>query len=72
VVATADDGPSAVKAGATGYLLKSAGREELLEAVRATAGGKAVFTAGLAGLVLGEFRRLAVEPRHTDGRKVPS
>lgn len=61
----------AVKAGATGYLLKSAGREELLEAVRATAGGKAVFTAGLAGLVLGEFRRLAVEPRHTDGRKVP-
>jgi len=61
----------AVKAGATGYLLKSAGREELLEAVRATAGGEAVFTAGLAGLVVGEFRRLAVEPRHTDGRKVP-
>lgn len=61
----------AVKAGATGYLLKSAGREEFLDAVRATAGGKAVFTPGLAGLVLGEFRRLAAEPLRTDGREVP-
>jgi DNA-binding NarL/FixJ family response regulator len=61
----------AVKAGATGYLLKSAGREELLDAVRATAGGKAVFTPGLAGLVLGEFRRLSVEPLRMDGREVP-
>ncbi|MER7753391.1 response regulator transcription factor [Kitasatospora sp. NPDC097643] len=52
----------AVKSGATGYLVKSAGREELLEAVRRTAVGDAVFTPGLAGLVLGEFRRLAAEP----------
>ena len=43
----------AVKAGASGYLLKSAGREEFLDAVRATARGRAVFTPGLAGLVLG-------------------
>ena len=49
----------AVKAGAAGYLVKSAGREEFLDAVRRTAAGEAVFTAGLAGLVLGEFRRLA-------------
>ena len=49
----------AVKAGATGYLLKSAAREEFLDAVRRTAEGDAVFTAGLAGLVLGEYRRLA-------------
>jgi DNA-binding NarL/FixJ family response regulator len=49
----------AVKAGALGYLVKSAGREEFLEAVRRTAKGDAVFTAGLAGLVLGEYRRLA-------------
>ena len=48
----------AVKAGACGYLLKSAAREEFLEAVRRTAKGRAVFTPGLAGLVLGEFRRL--------------
>ncbi|MGV9263653.1 response regulator [Kitasatospora sp. NPDC003701] len=52
----------AVKSGATGYLVKSAGREELLDAVRRTAVGDAVFTPGLAGLVLGEFRRLAAEP----------
>ncbi|MBV1850229.1 response regulator [Catellatospora tritici] len=52
----------AVKAGATGYLLKSAAREEFLEAVRRTADGDAVFTAGLAGLVLGEYRRLAAGP----------
>jgi DNA-binding NarL/FixJ family response regulator len=50
----------AVKAGATGYLVKSASREELLDAVARTAVGEAVFTPGLAGMVLGEFRRLAV------------
>lgn len=49
----------AVKAGATGYLVKSASSAELLDAVRRTAKGEAVFTAGLAGLVLGEFRRMA-------------
>ncbi|REE99543.1 LuxR family two component transcriptional regulator [Thermomonospora umbrina] len=56
----------AVKAGATGYLLKSAGREEFLDAVRRTAEGDAVFTPGLAGLVLGEYRRLAAVPRRED------
>lgn len=52
----------AVKSGATGYLVKSASTEELLDAVRRTAVGDAVFTPGLAGLVLGEYRRLASEP----------
>nr|WP_308284462.1 response regulator transcription factor [Pseudonocardia oceani] len=52
----------AVKAGASGYLVKSAGAEELLAAVQRTAAGFPVFTPGLAGLVLGEFRRLAGEP----------
>src|SRR4051812_16912020 len=52
----------AVKAGAAGYLVKSAGREEFLDAVRRTAGGDTVFTPGLAGLVLGEYRRLAATP----------
>jgi DNA-binding NarL/FixJ family response regulator len=52
----------AVKAGATGYILKSASRTEFLDAVRRTAAGDAVFSPGLAGLVLGEFRRLATEP----------
>lgn len=49
----------AVKAGATGYLVKSASQAELLDAVRRTSRGQAVFSPGLAGLVLGEFRRLA-------------
>ena len=49
----------AVKAGATGYLVKSAARVELAQAVTATAAGRAVFTPSLAGLVLGEYRRIA-------------
>ena len=49
----------AMTAGATGYLVKSAQFSELLAAVRSTAAGEAVFTPGLAGLVLGEYRRLA-------------
>jgi DNA-binding NarL/FixJ family response regulator len=52
----------AVKAGAAGYLIKSAAPEEFLEAVRRTAAGDTVFTPGLAGLVLGEYRRLAAVP----------
>ncbi|MEU0597564.1 response regulator transcription factor [Streptomyces sp. NPDC006393] len=57
----------AVKSGATGYLLKSASTEELLDAVRRTAVGDPVFTPGLAGLVLGEYRRLAAEPAPAPG-----
>lgn len=64
---------AAVKAGATGYLVKSASREELLAAVRTVAQGDPVFTPGLAGLVLGEFQRISEapvsdpnEPRLTD------
>lgn len=49
----------AVKAGARGYLVKSAARAELVDAVRRTAAGEAVFSAGLAALVLGEYRRMS-------------
>jgi DNA-binding NarL/FixJ family response regulator len=52
----------AVKAGAIGYLIKSASRDELLDAVRRVALGDTVFTPGLAGLVLGEYRRLHDAP----------
>jgi DNA-binding NarL/FixJ family response regulator len=52
----------AVKAGAAGYIVKSAGRPEFLEAVSRTAAGDAVFSPGLAGLVLGEYRKLAASP----------
>ncbi|GAA2161225.1 response regulator transcription factor [Pedococcus bigeumensis] len=61
----------AVKAGATGYLVKSASREQIVEAVRATARGEAVFTPGLAGLVLGEFRKLSTQPQTDPLRPIP-
>jgi DNA-binding NarL/FixJ family response regulator len=57
-----DDVLNAVKAGATGYLVKSASREELVDAVHRVARGDTVFTPGLAGLVLGEYRRLSDAP----------
>ncbi|WP_179816419.1 response regulator [Allostreptomyces psammosilenae] len=63
-----EDVLEAVKSGATGYLIKSAGREELLDAVRRTAQGDPVFTPGLAGLVLGEYRRLAVAGEQSGGQ----
>ncbi len=65
----------AVGAGATGYLIKSASAAELVDAVRATARGEAVFTPGLAALLLGEYQRLstgdaggnpALTPRETE------
>jgi DNA-binding NarL/FixJ family response regulator len=61
----------AVKAGASGYLVKSASVEELVDAVRRTASGHAVFTAGLAGLVLGEYRRMSYEPAGPNAAPTP-
>jgi DNA-binding NarL/FixJ family response regulator len=61
----------AVKAGATGYLLKSARSEQIVDAVRATARGEAVFTPGLAGLVLGEYHRMSAEPQPDPSRPIP-
>ncbi|MCZ4077114.1 response regulator transcription factor [Rhodococcus sp. H36-A4] len=60
----------AIKSGASGYLVKSASAEELFDAVRATAAGQAVFTPGLAGLVLGEYRRIATAPADTNDTEV--
>jgi DNA-binding NarL/FixJ family response regulator len=65
-----DDVLDAVKAGATGYLVKSASRDELIEAVTRVARGDTVFTPGLAGLVLGEYRRLSDSPATPD-RETP-
>jgi len=65
-----DDVLEAVKAGAAGYLVKSASKAELADAVRATAAGRAVFTPSLAGLVLGEYRRIATNPN--SGPATPS
>jgi DNA-binding NarL/FixJ family response regulator len=53
---------AAAKAGARGYLVKSAAAAELTDAVRRTASGEAVFSPGLAALVLGEYRRMVAAP----------
>ncbi|HEX5406292.1 MAG TPA: response regulator transcription factor [Pseudonocardiaceae bacterium] len=65
-----EDVLEAMKAGASGYLVKSASVEELVDAVRRTAAGNAVFTAGLAGLVLAEFRWKSAAPE--DGVRTPA
>lgn len=49
----------AVAAGAAGYLVKTTPPDELREALARAAAGEPVFSPSLAGLVLGEFRRLA-------------
>jgi DNA-binding NarL/FixJ family response regulator len=56
----------AVRAGAAGYLVKSAQVSELVDAVERTAAGQAVFGPELAGLVLGEFRRREREGRTSE------
>ncbi|RSM72900.1 DNA-binding response regulator [Amycolatopsis sp. WAC 01375] len=68
VVVLSASGPSqdaveAVKGGASGYLDKSASVEDLVNAVQRAAAGDAVFTAGLAGLVLSEFGRMSADPQ---------
>jgi len=63
---------AAIKAGATGYLVKSASGQEIVDAVAATARGEAVFTPGLAGLVLGEFRRMAAGDDDAEAAPAPS
>ncbi len=65
-----DDVLQAVKAGATGYLVKSASAAELVDAIGRTAAGEATFTPGLAGLLLGEYRRLAAGPAPGPGPRL--
>src|SRR5688500_14924852 len=57
----------AVKAGASGYLLKSSSSQEVIDAVLRGRAGEPVFTPSLAGLVLSEFRRLATPDQSEPG-----
>jgi DNA-binding NarL/FixJ family response regulator len=52
----------AIEAGATGYLLKDAPRDELLRAVRATARGEAVLAPSAAALLMSRVRSSATGP----------
>lgn len=53
----------AVRAGAVGYVVKSAGASELADAVAAAAAGGAVFTGALAAVVLEQLRAGEIQPR---------
>ncbi len=50
---------SAIRAGASGYLLKDARIEEVADAIRMAARGDTALTPGLANSMLEEFRKLA-------------
>jgi len=56
----------AVAAGAIGYLVKSMPGPEVKRALLRAAAGNPVFSPSLAGLVLGEFRRLSVQATGTN------
>jgi DNA-binding NarL/FixJ family response regulator len=47
----------AIEAGATGYLLKDATRDELIHAVQAAAAGESVLSPTIAGQLMGQMRR---------------
>jgi len=49
----------AIEAGATGYLLKDAPREELIRAVRAASRGESVLSPAVAGRLMGQVRKPA-------------
>lgn len=59
---TDTDVVAAVEAGATGYILKDAPREDLLRAVVAAARGEAVLSPAVATRLLGQVRQPAREP----------
>ena len=59
---TDSDVMPAIEAGATGYLLKDAPREELFRAVEAAARGQAVLSPAVATRLMGQMRQPASEP----------
>lgn len=62
---------AAMTSGARGYLTKSASRAELLDAVARTTAGEAVFSPGLAALVLGAYQQLSRGETRTDEPPAP-
>jgi DNA-binding NarL/FixJ family response regulator len=52
----------AIRAGASGYLLKDAPREEVLRAIRGTMQGKAYVDPSVAGKILGEITSVKKKP----------
>jgi DNA-binding NarL/FixJ family response regulator len=59
-----DDGSvfAAMRAGARGYVLKGAHPDEMLQAIRAVAGGQAIFGPGIAARMMSFFQGLPTAP----------
>ena len=57
---------SAIRAGASGYLLKGSGAEEVQNAIRAAASGGMVFGASLAGRVASYFSGALAQPEEPE------
>ncbi|GGY26298.1 response regulator [Streptomyces anulatus] len=62
---TDSDTLPAIEAGATGYLLKDAPREELFAAVRAAADGRSVLSPAVASRLMTRVRTPAADPTET-------
>ncbi|MFF3931724.1 response regulator [Streptomyces hirsutus] len=67
---TDSDTLPAIEAGATGYLLKDAPREELFAAVRAAAEGRTVLSPAVASRLVSAVRTPAAEPLSAREREV--
>ena len=65
-----DDLYEAIKAGATGYLLKEISIEEVADAVRAVVQGQTLICPSMASKLIAEFTNLA--KRATDRQQVPA
>ncbi len=61
----------AIVAGASGYILKTAAPEAIIEAVKATAAGESVISSEIAGKLLQRIRELDI-PIATEGHSVAS
>jgi DNA-binding NarL/FixJ family response regulator len=63
---------AAMQAGARGYVLKDAEGEETLRAIRAVAGGEAIFSPTIARRLAGYFATPATEPEAPPQREAPA
>jgi DNA-binding NarL/FixJ family response regulator len=61
---------AAMRAGARGYVLKGAHHDDILQAIRAVAGGQAVFGPGVAARLIGLFQNLGANAPAT-GEALP-
>jgi DNA-binding NarL/FixJ family response regulator len=61
---------AAMRAGARGYVLKGAGKEEMLTSIRAVADGQAIFGPAVANRLSSYFREVHITTRRESNNKV--